>query len=85
MEQRLTTFLQQKWLSKMLGYDYEITYKKGTENVVTMLYLDKVVKSLKVRLWQLLKFFLPGMARTITVPFGTCRANLPTGDMAGTG
>lgn len=35
MEQRLTTFLQQKWLSKMLGYDYEITYKKGTENVVT--------------------------------------------------
>lgn len=29
MEQRLSTFLQQKWLSKMLGYDYEITYKKG--------------------------------------------------------
>lgn len=34
MEQRLSTFLQQKWLSKMLGYDYEITYKKGTENTV---------------------------------------------------
>lgn len=34
MEQRLSTFLQQKWLSKMLGYDYEITYKKGSENIV---------------------------------------------------
>lgn len=28
MEQRLSTFLQQKWLIKMLGYDYEITTKR---------------------------------------------------------
>lgn len=33
MEQRLTTLLQQKWLSKMLGYDYEIIYKKGCDNI----------------------------------------------------
>ncbi|KAH9322585.1 hypothetical protein KI387_017224, partial [Taxus chinensis] len=26
---------QQKWVSKMLGYDFEIIYKKGKENVVT--------------------------------------------------
>lgn len=26
---------QDKWLSKLRGYDYEIVYKKGTENVVT--------------------------------------------------
>lgn len=35
MEQRLTTLLQQKWFSKMLGYAYEISYKKGVENVVS--------------------------------------------------
>ena len=34
MEQRLTTPFQIKWLPKLLGYDYEILYKKGSENVV---------------------------------------------------
>lgn len=33
MEQKLTTILQQKWLSKMLGFDYVISYKKGRDNV----------------------------------------------------
>ncbi|GJS36091.1 gypsy/ty3 retroelement polyprotein [Tanacetum coccineum] len=35
MEQRLTTPFQIKWLPKLLGYDYEIIYKKGSENIVT--------------------------------------------------
>lgn len=35
MEQKLTTILQQKWLSKMLGFDYSISYKKGKDNVAT--------------------------------------------------
>nr|MDZ8005255.1 RNase H-like domain-containing protein [Nostoc sp. DedSLP05] len=34
MEQRVAHPEQQKWVSKLLGYDYEITYKKGKENVV---------------------------------------------------
>ncbi|GJU48942.1 putative mitochondrial protein [Tanacetum coccineum] len=34
MEQRLTTPFQIKWLPKLLGYDYEIIYKKGSENLV---------------------------------------------------
>ncbi|GJT98869.1 transposon ty3-I gag-pol polyprotein [Tanacetum coccineum] len=34
IEQRLTTPFQIKWLPKLLGYDYEILYKKGSENVV---------------------------------------------------
>ncbi|GKD63394.1 putative mitochondrial protein, partial [Tanacetum coccineum] len=34
MEQRLTTPFQIKWLPKLLGYDYEIIYKKGSKNLV---------------------------------------------------
>lgn len=34
MEQKLTTFMQQKWLTKLLGFDYEIIYKQGVDNKV---------------------------------------------------
>ncbi|GJU72675.1 putative mitochondrial protein [Tanacetum coccineum] len=34
LNQKLTTPLQFKWLPKLLGYDYEIVYKKESENVV---------------------------------------------------
>lgn len=34
LEQRLSTLLQQKWLAKLLGLDYEIVYKKGVDNRV---------------------------------------------------
>jgi hypothetical protein len=33
-EQQLSSPKKHKWVTKMLGYDYEITYKKSTENVV---------------------------------------------------
>lgn len=32
LEQRITTPAQTRWLPKILGYDYEIEYKKGPEN-----------------------------------------------------
>lgn len=32
LEQRITTHKQQKWVTKLLGYDYEIKYKPGREN-----------------------------------------------------
>nr|CAD1821648.1 unnamed protein product [Ananas comosus var. bracteatus] len=34
LEQRVSTPSQQKWISKLMGYDYELVYKKGRENVV---------------------------------------------------
>lgn len=34
LEQRLSSLEQRKWVTKILGYDYDITYKKGKENVV---------------------------------------------------
>ena len=34
LEQRLLSEEQQKWVTKMLGYDFEIIYKKGKLNVV---------------------------------------------------
>jgi transposase InsO family protein len=34
LEQRLSSKEQQKWVTKILGYDFEIIYKKGKQNVV---------------------------------------------------
>jgi hypothetical protein len=34
LEQRISSLEQQKWVTKLFGYDYEIIYKKGKENVV---------------------------------------------------
>nr|XP_027108798.1 uncharacterized protein LOC113728610 [Coffea arabica] len=34
LDQKLTTALQHKWFTKLLGLDYEIQYKKGVENKV---------------------------------------------------
>jgi hypothetical protein len=32
LEQRISTLEQQKWVTKLLGYDYEITYKPSHKN-----------------------------------------------------
>lgn len=34
LEQRLSSKEKQKWITKMLGYDFEMIYKKGKQNVV---------------------------------------------------
>ena len=34
LEQRISSEEQQKWVTKMLSYDFEIIYKKGKLNVV---------------------------------------------------
>jgi hypothetical protein len=34
LEQLISSMEQQKWVTKLLGYDYETVYKKGVENLV---------------------------------------------------
>jgi hypothetical protein len=34
LEQRISSQEKQKWVTKLFGYDYEIIYKKGKDNVV---------------------------------------------------
>ena len=34
LEQCISSLEQQKWVTKLFGYDYENIYKKGKENVV---------------------------------------------------
>jgi hypothetical protein len=34
LEQHISSLEQQKWVTKLFGYDYEIIYKKGKDNVV---------------------------------------------------
>jgi hypothetical protein len=34
LEQKNSFLEKQKWVTKLFGYDYEIFYKKGKENVV---------------------------------------------------
>jgi hypothetical protein len=34
LERRISSPEQQKWVTKLFGYDYEIIYKKGKDNVV---------------------------------------------------
>ena len=34
IEQRISSPEQQKWVTKLFGYDYDIIYKKGKDNVV---------------------------------------------------
>jgi hypothetical protein len=34
LEQRISSPKQKKWVTKLFGYDYEIIYKKGKDNVV---------------------------------------------------
>ena len=34
LEKRISSQEEQKWVTKIFGYDYEIIYKKGKDNVV---------------------------------------------------
>ena len=34
LEERVSSPAQPKWVRKLMGYDYELTYKKGKDNLV---------------------------------------------------
>jgi len=40
MDQRLTSTKQNKWISKLLVFDFEIKYKLGAENREQMTFLE---------------------------------------------
>ena len=37
-------YAQQKWLSKLMGYDFQVEYRKGVENLVADAFSRKEVK-----------------------------------------
>jgi hypothetical protein len=41
LEQIISSLEQQKWVTRFFGYDYEIIYKKGKENVVVYVHSRK--------------------------------------------
>jgi hypothetical protein len=45
LEQRISSQEQQKWVTKLFGYDYEIIYKKGKDNVVA----DALSRNMKTK------------------------------------
>lgn len=45
LDQRITTTNQQKWITKLLGLDYDIVYKRGEDNVATDAFLSRQFES----------------------------------------
>jgi hypothetical protein len=45
LEQRISSQEQQKWVTKLFGYDYEIIYKKGKDNVM----VDALSRNMKTK------------------------------------
>jgi hypothetical protein len=45
LEQCISSLEQQKWVTKIFGYDYEIIYKKGKDNLVA----DALPKNMKMK------------------------------------
>jgi hypothetical protein len=48
LEQRAGTISQQRWISKLLGYDFVIEYKKGKENKVADAFSHKFEEVLEI-------------------------------------
>ncbi|KAH7528613.1 hypothetical protein FEM48_Zijuj05G0090500 [Ziziphus jujuba var. spinosa] len=49
--QKITTMAQQKWLYKLLGFDFQVEYKKGGENIIVDA-LSRRYENLFRRLWR---------------------------------
>ncbi|KAL3509689.1 hypothetical protein ACH5RR_029090 [Cinchona calisaya] len=45
LDERISTLLQQKWLTKLIGLDYEIQFRKGKENLVANVLSRRVDES----------------------------------------
>jgi hypothetical protein len=70
LEQRISSSEQQKWVTKLFDYDYEIIYKKGKENVV----VDEFPANMKMKD----PFFLfPSLYQISSKPFARNGYKIP--------
>ncbi|GKD04446.1 putative mitochondrial protein, partial [Tanacetum coccineum] len=69
LEQRITTPAQMKWLPKLMGYDYEIMYKKGSNNgIVDALYrVNTSSQLLQMVLTSVSTDFLPKIVKSWSI------------------
>lgn len=56
LEQRITFMLQQKWLTKLLGLNYDIVYKKGVDNRVANFCQESMNKKVNYQHYLLYSF-----------------------------
>jgi hypothetical protein len=57
LEQRVGTPMQQKWISKLLGYNFVVEYKQGKENKVADALSRKEDTDLKLKLKERLPYY----------------------------
>jgi hypothetical protein len=55
LEQRVGTPTQQKWLSKLIGYDFVVEFRAGRENLVVVVLSRQEDTTEKVTLWAISK------------------------------
>nr|GEU83440.1 hypothetical protein [Tanacetum cinerariifolium] len=61
LDQRITTLFQSKWLPKLLGFDYDIEYKKGVDNAAAVA-LSRIKRKTEDQYWpdkQINKDYIP--------------------------
>jgi hypothetical protein len=61
LEQRISSPEQQKWVTKLFGYDYEIIYKKGKDNVAA----DALSQKYEERSFFSLSFIVPDWLQVV--------------------
>lgn len=58
LQQRISTPRQQKWMAKLMGYNFEIIYKKGADNIaadaLSRIPICWAISTVKSEIWELI-------------------------------